>query len=246
MYVQLSGVPHISREEMTEVDRLMVEKYKISLIQMMENAGRNLGELAKNIFFKNGIKNKKIAVFAGSGGNGGGSLVAARRLHIKGADVNIFLTKPEEKYSGIPLHQLEIAKNLGIPVEVYNRNRAIISGYHLLVDGLIGYSIKGDPVGVTKDIIEDINKHGGNILSLDIPSGIDPDSGNIFDPHIIADVTMTLALPKNAFSGQNARRFSERIFLADISVPPQLYREHLALEDTEKIFSKSEIVEIIF
>ena len=100
MYPQLTGIPHISKKEMVEVDRLMVENYKISLIQMMENAGRNLGELAKNIFFRNGIRNKKIAVFAGSGGNGGGALVSARRLHIKGADVNIFLTKPEEKYSG--------------------------------------------------------------------------------------------------------------------------------------------------
>lgn len=59
MYVQLSGVPHISKEEMTEVDRLMVEKYKISLIQMMENAGRNPEKPAKNMFFKNDIQEKQ-------------------------------------------------------------------------------------------------------------------------------------------------------------------------------------------
>ena len=72
---------------MIEVDRLMIEKYGFELIQMMENAGRALALVAKQVFLKNDLKNKKIAVLAGTGGNGGGALVAARRLSSWGGEV---------------------------------------------------------------------------------------------------------------------------------------------------------------
>jgi len=77
-----SSIPFITTSQMIEVDRLMVEKYDIKLIQMMENAGRNLADLALEMFLNNSNDNTKVVVIlAGTGGNGGGALVCARHLH---------------------------------------------------------------------------------------------------------------------------------------------------------------------
>ena len=75
------SVPTVSAEQMREVDRLMEEQYGVALLQMMENAGRNLAHLARRRYFDGDARNRQILVLAGSGGNGGGGLVCARRLH---------------------------------------------------------------------------------------------------------------------------------------------------------------------
>ena len=87
-----TGMPSVTRDQMIEVDRLMVEHYGITLPQMMENAGRNLAHTARTRFLSGDPRGKRVAVLSGKGGNGGGGLVCARRLHNWGSDVSVFIT----------------------------------------------------------------------------------------------------------------------------------------------------------
>ena len=109
-------VPYLNTSQMREVDRAMVEDFKIDLVQMMENAGRNLADLARRRFLDGDPQDKHIAVLAGTGGNGGGALVCARWLHNRGAEVKVFLTKPDEQLTPVPAHQLEILRRMKIEV----------------------------------------------------------------------------------------------------------------------------------
>ena len=114
--VNRDTVPHLTTDHMIEVDRAMIEDFGIELIQMMENAGRGLARLAMCRFLTHSAASKKVLVLAGRGGNGGGALVAARRLHSWGAHVEIALTGPADSFKGIPRHQLAIVEHLNIPI----------------------------------------------------------------------------------------------------------------------------------
>ncbi len=96
-------VPFVDTPQMIEVDRAMIEDFHIDLIQMMENAGRNLAHLARHRFLEGNPAGKTVVVLAGTGGNGGGALVAARRLHNYGAAVQLFITKPEDLPQSLPI-----------------------------------------------------------------------------------------------------------------------------------------------
>ena len=110
-------IPYITTDQMIEVDRAMIEDYHIELIQMMENAGRNLAHLARTRFFDGDPRGKKVVVLAGRGGNGGGGLVCARRLHNWGALVQVIIKAPDETYRGIPAHQLDILRRMNVAVK---------------------------------------------------------------------------------------------------------------------------------
>ncbi len=130
----------IDTPQMIEVDRLMMEEYHIELIQMMENAGRCLAIVARDVFLNNDPQNKNICILAGTGGNGGGALVCARRLYNWGANVSVVLTEVDEKMTKIPRHQLDILRRMGVRIKIAEINDF---NYDLIVDGIIGYSVKG-------------------------------------------------------------------------------------------------------
>ena len=109
-------VPYVTTEQMIEVDRAMMEDVRIELMQMMENAGRNLAHLARVHFFDGDPRGKTVVVLAGTGGNGGGALVCARRLHNWGAQVQAFLTHPATDFTLVPAHQLDILQRMNVPV----------------------------------------------------------------------------------------------------------------------------------
>src|SRR5215831_15242630 len=109
-------VPYLTTRQMVEVDRAMIEDFGIELLQMMENAGRNLAHLARFRFLDGNPLGRRVIVLAGSGGNGGGALVAARRLHNWGASVEVVLGQPISAMSKVPAHQLEIVRRMDISV----------------------------------------------------------------------------------------------------------------------------------
>ena len=98
------GVPYVTTDQMREVDRLMVEEYGIVLLQMMENAGRGLARLARERFLDGDARGRSVVVMAGSGGNGGGGLVCARRLAGWGAAVHVWLANEPERLGKVPGH----------------------------------------------------------------------------------------------------------------------------------------------
>ena len=233
----------IDTSEMIEVDRLMIEAYHIELIQMMENAGRCLAIVARETFLQGDPQDKQIAIFAGTGGNGGGALVCARRLHNWGAQVQVNLTASPEKMTPIPRHQYTILKRMGIKVApgiTVSKNQH----FDLLIDGIIGYSVKGDPYGIPREMIHWLNSHSSPVLSLDTPSGLDLTTGTLHAPTVTAQATLTLAMPKEGLFKEDAKRVVGDLYLGDISVPPSLYAEPSLGRAKSNPFRYSDIVQI--
>ncbi|MFK7846589.1 MAG: NAD(P)H-hydrate epimerase, partial [Rhodothermales bacterium] len=118
----------------------------------------------------------------------------------------------------------------------------------LVIDAVIGYSLSGNPRGRAAVLINEANKLGQRqnvpILSLDVPSGIDTTTGDVHEPAVHASATMTLALPKEGLRGENVRTHIGELYLADISVPPALYRAPALGLDVGELFAKEDIVRV--
>lgn len=201
-------LPAVTADQMREVDRAMTDDIGIQLIQMMENAGRHLAELALVRY-----RPETCTVLAGSGGNGGGGLVAARHLHNRGVDVSVVVTEPEP--GGVVGHQLAILRQMGVPVLEEPQPAALV------LDALIGYSLRDSPEGPAAEAIDWANATSSPTLALDLPSGLDATTGEVGDPCIVADATLTLALPKTGLS--RSAHVVGTLYAADISVPTSIY-----------------------
>lgn len=212
------NIPALTTDQMIEVDRMMIEEYSIQLIQMMENAGRNLAEMAYRILGGT-MQGKKIAVLCGTGNNGGGGMVAARHLHNRGADVSAVLISDTDKLKEVPEMQWRIIEILGLTGEDVNPE-----DMDLIIDAMIGYGLSGNPRQPVAAWIQEANRSGRPILALDAPSGLNATTGMPGDSCIQAAVTLTLALPKTGLLHPAARSVVGELYLADISVPPILYQ----------------------
>lgn len=229
------NIPALTTNQMIEVDRLMITEFGIELIQMMENAGRNLAELTARILGAS-LSGRSVCVLCGRGNNGGGGMVAARHLHNRGADVHIIRVAGNLK--DIPEKQWRILEKMGFRNEPYVE----LSQADIIIDALIGYGLQGDPRPEVAIWIEKANATGKPILALDAPSGLDTTSGTAGRPTVRADATMTLALPKVGLMSESARSYLGDLYLADISVPPELYRQ-IGL-DVPNIFGEDSIIKI--
>jgi len=207
--VSRSADPALTTEQMRAVDRAMVEDLHIELVQMMENAGRNLAELAITRFSPT-----SVTVLAGPGGNGGGGMVAARHLANRDCQVQVVLSEPD-RLTPVPAHQADILTRMGITIA----SRAPTAD--LVVDALIGYSLRGDPAGTAAQLITWANGQAAPVLALDTPSGLDLTTGTAGSPTVGASATLTLALPKIGLLDAPS---AGELYLADISVPPLVYQ----------------------
>ena len=237
----------LNTEEMIEVDRLMTDVLKIELMQMMENAGRNLARLCIGRFLHD-PQSKHVLVMAGTGGNGGGALVAARRLLQWGAKVSVMTTKPDEAYSGVPAHQLGILRRLGVEIAssgMPGNGPETETTPDVILDGLIGYSLKGAPRGRAADLMAWANESDSPVLALDTPSGLDSTTGEAHATTIVAAATMTLALPKAGLLTANAKAFVGELYLSDIGVPDWVYRKLGREAELGRMFMHSDIVKIV-
>jgi NAD(P)H-hydrate epimerase len=239
----LSDVPDLTTKQMIEVDRAMIEDYRIELIQMMENAGRNLAHLARTRFLNGDPRGRPVVALAGGGGNGGGVLVAARRLSNWGANVIVVLGQAALKMTPVPGHQLDILDRIGVRI-VTDAIPPTAPPPAVVLDGLIGYSLVGAPFGRIAELIRWANSLKAPILALDAPSGLDATTGIAFDPAIRATATMTLALPKRGLRNPGVSGLVGELYLADISVPPGLYRRASLGFPMEPIFALDDILRI--
>ncbi len=238
--INSTNIPFITRDQMVEVDRLMVEHYGISLLQMMENAGRDLAQLCIQYFHPK-KSDLPIVVLVGKGGNGGGVLVAARHLRNAGYKVIAAITVPPEKFKDVTLQQLKILVQMGIPV--YTTPEKLPNQAGLILDGLIGYSLRGNPSQMAAELIIWANNNPAPTVSMDIPSGVLADSGNCLTPCINTNIVMTLALPKNGLKKWQASSNKKRLFVADISIPPVLYQNAFKIR-MPSLFHRGPLVEI--
>src|SRR5712692_5885205 len=239
--VRLDLVPAVTAAQMREVDRMMVEDFGISLLQMMENAGRALAELTRLHF--SGVRRRRVVVLAGRGGNGGGGMAAARRLAIWGAEVRVVLAHPEQALAEAPAHQLASLRAMGVPVHGPAEAVPLLHEADVVLDALLGYSIDGPPREPEAEMIRFAGMHGTPILALDLPSGLDPDSGLPFDPTVRATQTLALALPKAGLLRPEAASSVGELWLADISVPARAYEGFgLALGS---LFAESDLIRVV-
>jgi NAD(P)H-hydrate epimerase len=234
----LTQIPSVTAAQMREVDRLMVEQVGVSLLQMMENAGRGLALQARRML-DGDVKGRRVQVLAGPGGNGGGGLVAARRLAVWGADVEVVLAQPESRLAAAVAIQLATVRWMQVPV----LTERIGSDADLTIDALFGYSLDGPPRGHAAELIEAANDSAARILALDLPSGLHPDTGEAMEPTIRAAATLTLALPKAGLVAARSEQWVGDLYLADISVPEQVYRQ-IGLE-VGPIFSESDVIRLL-
>lgn len=218
---QLDLVPAATAAQMREVDRIAVEDFGISLLQMMENAGRALAELTR--VYLGGLHHRRVVVLAGRGGNGGGGVAAARRLANWGAEVRVVLAHPERDLAVWPARQLASIRAMGVPVHRLVEAVSLVHEADVVLDALLGYSLDGPPREPEAGMIRFANAHSAPILALDLPSGLDPDTGFPNDPTIRATRTLTLALPKVGLLRPEAEGWVGELWVADISVPPSVY-----------------------
>lgn len=238
-------IPYLTTDQMREVDRAMIEDYHIELKQMMENAGRTLADLARHRFLEGDPRGKSVVVLAGTGGNGGGALVCARRLHNYGAAVQVILSKGPEAFTPVPAHQLDILQNMQVPIHQAEALAQLSANdTALIIDGVIGYSLKGAPAGAPASMIRWANAQEKPILALDTPSGIETTTGVVFDPAINATATLTLALPKEGLRAPGVAPQVGELYLADISVPPALYASEALNLTVPHLFALNDIVRI--
>jgi NAD(P)H-hydrate epimerase len=220
---------------MREVDRIAVEEFGLTVLQMMENAGRNL---ALNVMDMLDAPNGEVAVLAGSGGNGGGGLCCARHLHNRGFQVRVVLSKEAGKLTRAARNQLQILQAAGLRPADLSQAEDVMRRSQLVVDALIGYSLRGTPRGRAAELIDLCNQHAARVLSLDVPSGMDATTGEAPGPVVHPERTLTLALPKTGLE-----RASGDLYLADIGIPPEVFRR-IGLS-FEPLFSKRYWVRLV-
>lgn len=214
-------VPHVDEAQMREVDRIAVQEFQLGILQMMENAGRNLALMALGYLNQHPTQTRtqKVLVVAGSGGNGGGGICAARHLYNRGIEVQLVLTKPPEELRGAARAQLAILQAAGVSPAIQSQAEDLIVEAHLVLDAILGYSLQGAPRGAAKKLIEVLNGAGKPVISLDLPSGLEATSGEPPGVCVRATLTMSLALPKTGLRNPLAGE----LFLADIGIPPEVY-----------------------
>ena len=212
------GLPGITREEMVEVDRIMVEDFKIPIELMMELAGLNLAILALNLS-KNKYSN--YTIIAGSGNNAGGGIVAARRLASWGLNAQIIFPKGVNELKNIPNDQYIRAKQLGI--EIFNelpKNSLGFKNDSFFIDAYLGYGFtpRGDDISENVfNFLSDINI----LLSLDILSGLDATTGTNYSS-ITPTATLTLGFVKQGLLITERKNIGE-LYIADIGIPLTIY-----------------------
>ena len=228
--IAASTVPVVDTAAMAEVDRLAIEEYGITLLQMMEQAGSHLAEVVK-LELGGDLRERSVVIAVGPGNNGGGGLVAARHLMNRGASVRVVLARPALRMTEAGRHQLATLISMGVSccVATYDLTdeelEQALARADIVVDAILGYNIHGAPRGEVERLVGFIVRSRRPVISLDVPTGVDPDTGESSGLAIRADATMTLALPKPGLLTAAGIDRTGRLYLADIGLPAALYAQ---------------------
>ncbi|MFY9399386.1 MAG: NAD(P)H-hydrate dehydratase [Desulfomonilia bacterium] len=211
-----------SVEQMRAMDRSAVERYRIPEILLMENAGIAACTILDR---EVGIRGKTFAVLCGGGNNGGDGFVVARKIHSLGGTPRVLLLADPAKYRGPALANLEIIQRL--PIELLRADspqsvRDGLSGCDAVVDALLGTGIDRKVSGVFAEAIHAVNTSEVPVLSLDIPSGVSGDTGEVMGCAIRADFTVTFGLPKIGNLLMPGFALCGRLAVTHISFPQEL------------------------
>ena len=222
----------VTAAEMRQIDQDTIEGIGIPGIVLMETAGSAIVRAIERHY----PTCQRIGIFAGKGNNGGDGIVIARQLAHAGRDVRLFLVSPEDSFTGEAHTNLQIAKRLGLRIAETLTDGALGSDFfaerstslthtarcELLVDAILGTGLRGavrDPIAT---IINAINRLPIPILSVDLPSGLDADTGHPLGTCIQADRTVTIGLPKRGLLMHPGAELTGKLEVADIGFPEQV------------------------
>jgi len=228
-------VPAVTADQMREVDRIAIEETGPNLFQMMENAGRNLALTALRMLGSSWSE-EYVVVLAGTAGNGGGGICAARHLANRGVEVTVVVSD-ETRLTEVPRDQLDVFRQtpgrLVSPTDLESQDPTLI------IDAIVGYSLEGQLRSAALGMVDWVGATQVPVLSLDVPSGINASSGVGSGVHVNATETLTLALPKFGLDTQTAGDLS----LGDIGIPADTYRR-AGIDVDSRLFGSRYVVPI--
>lgn len=212
---------HLTRKQSRAVDEIALREFAMPTLLMMENAARSAAVLCGRLLRD---RPGEVVVLAGPGNNGGDGLALARFLHNAGREVTVGLVVPGAEFAGDAAVNFGIARAMGVPVEAASAE-LLARPAALVVDAMFGTGLTRGLEGLAAEMargLVQVRKHRGNtvILALDIPSGLDADSGEPMSADTVrATHTMTFAAPKVGFMNEASEEFAGEIVVGDIGVP---------------------------
>jgi NAD(P)H-hydrate epimerase len=220
------NVPILNREQSRRVDRLAIEHYGLSGLVLMENAGRGLADRLCEL----GISGP-VAICCGRGNNAGDGFVIARHLDLRGHQVRVLVWGDPAELSGDAAANFRILAKTDVPVERFGaahdeaRLAVQLAGSAWIVDALLGTGARGEPRPPLDAVIDQLNSSGIPILAVDLPSGLDCDTGKPSARTIRAAATCTLVAAKPGFFAPGADQYIGRLYVHDIGAPRRLIEE---------------------
>lgn len=218
----------VTCDQMRRLDMAASRDYAIPSLRLMENAGRGVSQIIFREF-----QPCRVLVFVGKGNNGGDGLVVARHLSYQGYQVRILLLENPAQLKSDPLVNFNIAARMKIPIICFEEGTAErelaehCRDADLVVDAIFGIGIHKPVEGVFEHAIRGIQKKHCPILSIDIPSGLDADTGKVWGAAVKATRTAALGLPKKGFYENEGPAYSGEIEIVDIGLPRELLQPFL-------------------
>jgi NAD(P)H-hydrate epimerase len=225
----------VSNDQMRAMDTKTIEELGVPGMVLMENAGRQSYEYILDFIAEIGITGR-IDIYCGKGNNGGDGYVIARHFYNNGYPVRILSVGDPKSLKGDAKTNYLICNNYNIPIIVIDSTDQLMAqeSSGIIVDALLGTGIKGEVHGLFKDVIDYINDSGVPVVSIDIPSGLNGDLPNVSGSVILADLTVTMALPKRAHLFYPAKKYVGLLDIADISMPESVKNaEKITLNQVE-------------
>ena len=220
----------LTREQVRRIDRLAIERYGIAGIVLMENAGLNAAATIRETYGPI----RKAFIFCGTGNNGGDGCVIARHLHNKGWSVRLMLAGETSRMTPDTKANYAIVKAMQLDVSVApdreTQRTAVesIRDDEIVIDALLGTGFHGEVRSPTAELIHDVNASAKRVLvAIDVPSGLDCDTGAPSNATIRADLTITFVASKTGFTAASAAPYVGRIAVADIGAPCEIITEIL-------------------
>jgi len=216
----------VTANEIQKMDRSTIESFGLPGRILMENAGRGATQFFLE-HFKDAV-NKKIGVIAGRGNNGGDGFVIARYLVQRGISVTVYLLTERQKVSGDAAANLKLLPPLEVPVieipdaETFSSHKTAMRHVAIWIDAILGTGLKSDVKGFFRDVIEFINQTNKPVFAVDMPSGLNSDTGRPCGSCVRADATATFAFAKTGHFLFPGADYTGNLKIIDIGIPPYI------------------------
>lgn len=222
----------LTRQQSREVDRIAVERYGLSGLVLMENAGRGVVEVLLTLDpTLVGNADRVVTVLCGKGNNAGDGFVIARHLEIRNVRSQVILLAAAEQLQGDARSNFEILQHTNVPIleqaeTIASLDRAVPGGTQSwIIDALLGTGAQGEPREPFAAAIQWMNSQPSRRLAVDVPSGLDCDTGAPAASTVRADHTCTFVAAKRGFATPSASEFLGQLHVVSIGTPPALLNE---------------------